>query len=198
MMEKLIGLILCGGKSSRMGHDKGLMLTENTTWAVKLKLLLEQVGIVDVLISVGNHNKEAYFQYFSEEQLIVDQEFNAVPTPLIGVLSTHLSLKAKEKQKDLFVLACDLQLIDEEVISLLLQSYQENKNKLIHLLTDGAFLQPLAGIYKYEGLENLYQLAQSQQNKSIRSLVQALKTEVIELPNPIKYKLKNFNSPADL
>jgi molybdopterin-guanine dinucleotide biosynthesis protein A len=55
----IIGVVLCGGKSSRMGNDKGLMITQETYWAkeaaVKLKILHS-----DIYFSVTSIQVEKY------------------------------------------------------------------------------------------------------------------------------------------
>ena len=97
-----LGLILCGGKSSRMGQDKGLMKTRaNRTWAGHLKQVLLDTGIEQVFVSVGKHNHTAYLQHFGAQELIIDQEIPAIPSALIGLLSAYQQLK---KQFSHFIL----------------------------------------------------------------------------------------------
>ena len=54
-------LILCGGKSSRMGQDKGLLLRNEKTWVERQVIEFEQLG--DVFISVGSHNEANYSKF---------------------------------------------------------------------------------------------------------------------------------------
>lgn len=201
MKKKLIGIVLCGGKSTRMGQDKGLLTSpkDGGTWAGKLRELLFKVGAQEVLFSVGKHNQLAYAQNFDANQLVIDRELKQVPTPLIGILSAYQQLQSNNGKGALLVLACDLQLLDEEIIAILLQGYTADAES-IHILSDGKFLQPLAGVYPFRCLKQLNLLAASNdgQNRSVRSLVLKTGAKVHELPEFSRHKLKNFNSPSDL
>ena len=194
-----IGLILCGGKSSRMGQDKGLIPTDGTNWAGKLKLLLKQVGIEQVYLSVSAHNKDHYLKHFHENCLITDLPFSNTPSALVGLLSAYQVLKKQTPHFSIFVLACDLQNLDETVIRLVMEQAQKSP-AIVHLLSDGDFWQPLAGIYSNTALEKLVTQSQSSsfENKSVMRFVKPLTPNVILLSEEEKVKLANFNSPADL
>ena len=69
----MFGLILCGGKSSRMGTDKGLLKLEAKTWAQTAVDKFAELNI-PVKLSV---NKEQYAEYssvFPIADLIIDDE----------------------------------------------------------------------------------------------------------------------------
>ncbi|MGB0523137.1 MAG: NTP transferase domain-containing protein [Flammeovirgaceae bacterium] len=198
--KALVGLILCGGQSSRMGQDKGLMKTDGELWAKRLEMLLAKEGISEVFFSVGSHNYAAYAEHFPTHQLVLDQAFSNIPTPLIGILSTYAQLKKQRMSKDLLVLACDLQQVDSAVLHQLFQAYSNYPAYPIHLLADDAYEQPLAGIYTTEGLAQLHFETQkiNEKSDSLRSMVKRIHAQVIKLPLAMQSKLKNFNAPEDL
>lgn len=47
---RLTGVILAGGKSTRMGQDKALMLWSGKTWLAHMQSLLFEAGVDDVII----------------------------------------------------------------------------------------------------------------------------------------------------
>src|SRR6185436_20377186 len=98
----MLGVILCGGQSSRMGSDKGLLIINEKTWT---QIAIEKLASLDipVKISVNSNQYSAYQSKFSSIELIVDDASLPVKGPLTAVLSCHL----KYPSEDLFILACD-------------------------------------------------------------------------------------------
>jgi len=198
-MEQFVGIILCGGKSTRMGQDKGLLPTADSTWAGHLQAMLRKVGVRQVYFSVGQHNVQVYADKFGQAHLLLDQAMEDVPSPLVGVLSAYHLLKTAMESKQLLVLACDLQQLDPSILKILIDQ-ATSEPKQIHVLSDGEFMQPLAGIYpmsKLAELECLLEETQGQKRSVIR-LVKRAGARVHELPEADRHHLKNFNSPADL
>ena len=62
--SNIIGLVLTGGKSSRMGEDKGLLLLEGNTWA---EHQAEKLHIIttNVYLSVNRTQLKKYSSIFS-------------------------------------------------------------------------------------------------------------------------------------
>ena len=85
-MQNLIGIVLCGGESKRMGKDKGLLLKDNTPWAILVAEKLRSIGL-DVAVSINEKQQEAYSAIFPETPLVVDQL--SIEGPLNGLLSIH-------------------------------------------------------------------------------------------------------------
>ena len=80
----MLGVILCGGKSSRMGSDKGLLKLHAGTWAQNAieKLMALQIPVV---LSVNPNQYRDYSPIFTLEQLVKDDEGLDVHGPLCGV-----------------------------------------------------------------------------------------------------------------
>lgn len=108
----LKALILLGGKSSRMGEEKGLIQYHEKTQAEHLLLLLEELSL-EVFLSVREEQKENYS--FLNRPFIADQIQGA--GPLGGIASAMRSLP----QTALLVVACDLPNLQKEQLELLLK-----------------------------------------------------------------------------
>src|SRR5690349_13098964 len=116
----LLGVVLCGGESKRMGSDKGLLVLNGKTWsehiADKLKLLN-----LPVVVSINQSQRELYNRIFSEKHLIVDEL--PMHGPLNGLLTVHKASPAK----DILLFACDLIEMDETTIINLIDAYEKNE-----------------------------------------------------------------------
>src|SRR5687767_3060241 len=100
----MIGLVLCGGQSTRMGTDKGLMISpKKITWAQQCFSLLAKLDL-HVVLSVNETQHNHYKRIFQWNELILDNPNLDVHGPLLGLLSVH----AKYPTEDIFVLACDM------------------------------------------------------------------------------------------
>src|SRR4051794_35971592 len=82
----LTGVVLCGGNSTRMGKDKGLLKEEEQTWAEIATQKLTALHL-PVLISVNREQFQTYEQIFPKERLVVDSESLGSKAPLFGLLS---------------------------------------------------------------------------------------------------------------
>ncbi|MBL7744850.1 MAG: NTP transferase domain-containing protein, partial [Chitinophagaceae bacterium] len=76
----MLGVILCGGKSSRMGSDKGLLKLEAKTWAQTAvdKLTALEMPIV---LSVNENQLRDYTAVFNSNELICDDPSLSIHGP---------------------------------------------------------------------------------------------------------------------
>jgi molybdopterin-guanine dinucleotide biosynthesis protein A len=84
--KQLLGIVLCGGQSSRMGTDKALIKTHNQTWLDKSISLLLTLNI-EVVLSVNSRQYPFYENTFSSIIIINDDKDIDVKGPLLGLLS---------------------------------------------------------------------------------------------------------------
>ena len=56
-LEQIAGVILAGGRSTRMGHDKAWIETEGQPLLLRQIRLLEQAGLRDIAIAAGPENR---------------------------------------------------------------------------------------------------------------------------------------------
>lgn len=115
----MLGVVLCGGQSSRKGTDKGLIKLNANTWAQAAvdKMLLLKLKVV---LSVNATQYNDYQSIFNTAQLIIDNDDLLVRGPLAGVLSVHLQYP----EEDSFVLACDMPLMETNMLPQLLLAYR--------------------------------------------------------------------------
>lgn len=106
-------LILLGGKSSRMGEEKGLIEYHEKSQAEHLVSMLEELGL-EVFLSVREEQKENYA--FLKRPFIADQIQSA--GPLGGITSAMRTLP----QTAFMVVASDLPNLQKEQLEFLLKN----------------------------------------------------------------------------
>lgn len=133
-MMQTTGIILAGGKSSRMGTNKALLEIDGKT---VIERIVEKLGpIVDNLIIVTNSFEEFAFL----ELPMVEDEWKGIG-PLAGI---HAGLTASKTERNLIV-ACDMPFISPELGTLLLEQLVEYE-AVVPQITEQ--LHPLFAAYK--------------------------------------------------
>lgn len=194
-MEKLQGVVFCGGESSRMGTDKALLPSASGNWLLHSASLLSFLP-GKVLASVNDIQKEKFTAFFPPGQLVKDNPQYGIRGPVCGLFSVH----EKYPENDLFVLACDLQQMNTTVLQALEAAYLQQPAFDAYLFTTAGEAEPMCGIYCSNGLKKLYTLFQSGalQRHSMKFLISQLHCQLLDIPDQFSGAFKNFNSHADL
>lgn len=190
----MLGLVLCGGQSQRMGSDKGLMKLDEKSWAQCAADKLAALGI-PVKLSVNEQQLTQYTTVFSTNDLIVDNNSLCVKGPLRGVLSCHLAFP----EEDLFVLACDMPLMQLCFLESLHLMYQQQPSSA-YVFTNEGEVEPLCGIYTAKGLSGiLSRLINGELEKhSMKYMLDGLDVKKLCLKEDDKIYFQNFNTRADI
>ena len=190
----MTGVVLCGGNSTRMGSDKGLLKEEEETWSELATRKLKALGM-PVYISINSQQYSAYEQIFPLEKLLVDDDRFEAKAPLFGLLSVHLRMP----QEDLFVLACDIKDITPLLLEDLLASSQEESYDVVVYRTREK-PQPLCGSYRARGLQTIYKLFSEGQLKrySMMHVLELLNTKLIAVAETDLPLFANYNNPEEL
>lgn len=190
----MLGVVLCGGQSSRMGSDKGLLMVDDKTWTQKAIDTLSNFQI-PIVISVNKNQYQEYSSIFLTNTLIPDDPSLQLRGPLCGLLSVYLAYP----NEDLLILACDMPLINTELIKQLLRKYNTESADAFIYTTDGE-PEPMPGIYKSKGLTYVHQLYNNNQlpRHSMKYLLEHISTSISPLPIDKKDCFRNFNTHAEL
>lgn len=191
----MLGLILCGGQSSRMGTDKGLLKLHTHTWAKTAAGKINTLSL-PVVISINPGQYEDYSEIFPASQLITDNEKLPLRGPLLGVLSAHLQYPGE----DFIILACDMPLLETSLLKELLTLYQVQPEPDAFIYTNDGEPEPLCGIYKAKGLSHIIQLYQAGQliRHSMKYALEYLSTTQVPLSAEQKNSFRNFNAHSEL
>lgn len=190
----LLCVVFCGGKSTRMGTDKGLLEKNGVTWAEIAVEKLEQL-FLPVCVSVNASQQFEYAQLFPEPRLIID----AIPVegPLGALLSAHNAYP----EHDLLIMACDMVDIKLGLVERLIKEFRQREGEHdFFVFKNGDEWEPLLGIYTREGLQKIFDLY------TLHQLAKHSMKYVLELGNayfsPLQEEelpqVRNYNTPEEL
>ncbi len=139
----LNGLVLSGGKSTRMGNDKGLIEYHGIPQREYLYSLLESL-CDKTFLSIREEQRKELVSNFN---CVVDR--NEYRGPLNGILSAH-----KEYSENAWlVVACDLPLLNAHTLEKLISERDTNKVATAYATKKSSLPEPLITIWEPKGLQ---------------------------------------------
>lgn len=179
----LNGLILAGGRSSRMGYDKSLIEYHSVSQREYLFALLKKVcDVVYTSCKTGDS--------FPVGLNPLPDQYN-LESPLNGILTAF----AKHPTAAWLTVPIDMPLIDDFVIEYLLSHRDTSKTATCFFDSDGKKPEPLFAIWEpsaYPLLLGYYEAG----NKSPREFLMRENIQVMEIPD--KKFLLNINDREEL
>jgi molybdopterin-guanine dinucleotide biosynthesis protein A len=178
-----------------MGTDKGLLKLHAVTWAQTALDKLHSLQL-PVVLSINKDQFAAYSTIFDTSRLVIDKDPLQIRGPLCGVLSVHLSYPAD----DLFILGCDLPLMETDLLNELVSQHQQQDLKEAFAYTNDGEPEPLCGIYTSKGLAHVHSLLQTNQlhKHSMKFMLEQIKSQFTPVPEDKKKCFRNFNAHAEL
>jgi molybdopterin-guanine dinucleotide biosynthesis protein A len=146
----VLGVVFCGGRSTRMGFDKGLIILNDKTWAQIAREKIESLSL-PCLISINSEQAKTYQAIFKSDELVIDKQLPGMGGPLLGLLSVHHHFP----NEDLLILACDLTEMKQEVLIELKNAVQKFPGKEAYVFKSSNGVEPLCGIYTSAGMRRI-------------------------------------------
>ena len=184
--NEITGIVLAGGKSTRMGEDKGLMELNNKPLIDYSIEVLSKV--CDDLIIGANFSEYKRFGY----PMIPDE------IRYIGPIGGIYSCLKVSSTKDNIILSCDIPLITQPVIEFLLS--EKNDYQIVVPVVNG-FPEPLCAYYHISVIDGLKQLITRKEYK-LQFALEQFRTHFLPIDSKQKFYnemlFSNVNSPGDL
>lgn len=178
----MIGVVLSGGESKRMGSDKGLIPEGDSIRAKFVGDKLEEEGL-KVFYTINENQAEGYSRFISRETLIFDN--NDCPGPLRGLISAHRQFP----NSDILLLACDMLDITQADIRRLLTA-REVQDADYFAYRQNQFYETFCAIYTAKALSGID--AKDCASLSLQKLLKSGNTFELEIGNIMTFA--NYNT----
>ncbi|MBL8005612.1 MAG: molybdenum cofactor guanylyltransferase [Candidatus Kapabacteria bacterium] len=171
--------ILAGGKSTRLGRDKGI---EPIKGKPMISYLLDTLSTINVDVSIIANNDN-----YSHFQVPVITDIVAEKGPLGGILTA-----ISHANEDSIVLSVDTPFISEKNVLQLMKRYKKGS---ISVVESDTILFPLFGIYPLSLIESLKQTIHSNNLKLIKFLLENNVTKItLQLSDLEKLNINNLEN----
>lgn len=188
MYYDITGIILAGGKSSRMGVNKSFLKIGEITIIERISNLMKSIFLQNIIIT----NSPSEYAFTG---LPIREDIYKSKGPLAGI---HSGLVHSTTEK-ILVISCDVPLMTAEMINYIVD-YKSNKP--VKFCEAAGYHQPLVGVYSKSLISDIEKLLRNEQitDKSFHQFLKNVDVEII-YPNKLEfYKdeiFLNVNTPQD-
>lgn len=182
------GIILAGGRSSRMGAEKALLSAGGEPLILRAVNTLTPL-CAKILISTNSP------ELFSAFNLTTVTDHTANLGPLAGIVS---ALEQSETEANI-VIAVDMPGVTTRFLSHLLEFFPRHSGVIP--VSETGLIQPLCGVYSASLLPALKELLRSNRlaAAAVTDIADVLKVQVIpDTPGYSDEMFANLNTPADM
>jgi len=155
MYKDVTGIILSGGKSSRMGRNKSLLTIGDLTIIERVRDLMKSLFNKVILIT----NDPADYKFLN---IPIFEDLFKHKGPLAGI---HSGLTHSSSEKN-FIISCDIPFINPEMIKYIVDFKTE---KLITIAKADGYIQQLAGKYSMDCLNTAEEILEEYVNLENRN-----------------------------
>jgi molybdopterin-guanine dinucleotide biosynthesis protein A len=180
------GLVLAGGKSRRMGHDKALLDHNGQSQ------LAYVVGVLDACVEkvfVSTRADQANDEQRAQYAQIVDRYDD------LGPVAGILSALEEKPEVDWLVVACDLPNINEQTIRYLMEQRGGEQTFTAFTSSHDGLPEPLCAVYP-SGCDGIIRQFIDEGINCPRKILIRSDTRLLDQPHP--EALDNVNTPDDL
>lgn len=171
-------IILCGGRSRRMGKDKGSLILDNKPMI--LHVLDTAKDIADEIILVLRDQKqiEKYKPILKNKNMsikVVTDETKDLG-PLVGISTGLSQIKSEYAQ----ILPCDSPFISKEFVLKMFKIAKDSEFDAVVPIWDDGHIEPLHSIYK-KNVVNIIRNLIKKERLDVRSLISELDVKYIDV-----------------
>ena len=189
-------IILCGGRSKRMGKDKGSMVLNGKPLILHVLDIVKEVA--DEIIIVLR-DKNQFFEYskilgnVNDVSVVCDKLIDQ--GPLIGILTGLNSLKSDKA----LILPCDSPYITKNFILNIFVIFESSNYDAVVPIWDNGHIEPLHSIYKKNILNSIDNLVDNGK-RDVSSLINSLNVNFVDVEDldPTLFSFQNMNTIKDL
>lgn len=201
--RELVGVILAGGASSRMGQPKEAILLDGETLLLRQQRLLHEVGVRRVLLALGKAVRADHPGLLPEMtgEVVVDPSGSA--GPLAGIVAGLRRINRPPPDplsaSGILVLAVDMPRLEAGLLRDLMEASSVGVGAAPQV--DGRW-EPLAAVYPREALEPAVRLLHGPGPASPSALLDELEASGLVRAHEVQAGwvtgLRSWNRPEDL
>lgn len=182
--ENITGIVLAGGKSSRMGKDKGMIPFHGSTF---IERIIKTVApFVSELIISANDPGYAELGYSQIRDLVPEKG------PLGGIISAGGSCRTKY----MLVVSCDLPMLQPGVISSIINQAGQGYEAIVPLHSGKA--EPLCALYSVSVLP-IFKKQIEEDDLKMRNILKKILVHYVDIPGHLGgNSFLNVNTPEEL
>jgi len=184
--SNISGFVLAGGKSSRMGKDKGLIEFKGKKMVEHATQALE--GLCSNISIISNQDEYEAFPYLVYADIVRDKG------PLAGICTALTQSKTEVN----VIISCDSPFVSSALLSYLFDQL-EDFDAVVPAYQGRVY--PLTAIYNKSCLEALNE-SLSKDELKVKEVIKSLNTKIIELNVELPFfnerLMTNINTPKEL
>jgi molybdopterin-guanine dinucleotide biosynthesis protein A len=183
MKNKITGIVLAGGKSQRMGTDKGLLDLDGKTFIKHICDALQPIVGSNILIV--STNKDYDLLGFSRVEDIIE---NKGP---VGGLYTALN---ESKTKINLVLSVDVPMVSTELLEWLLKRH--DRRCMVTQTKNEGKTNPLVGVYD-RSMRTVFGEHLAGNQLKLQEVIEDVMHQTIEVPEKWNDQVQNINTQEE-
>lgn len=181
--KEITAIVLAGGKSSRMGSEKGLVLLDNKPFVEHILEAVEPLVTKTIIVS-GN---SSYDRYANKRVEDIVQDAG----PIAGI---HSGLTHSATENNI-IISCDVPFVTTKLLKKLIK-YTEEDFDIVQLEGKGETI-PLIALYKKRCVVVCMDLLIKNERR-LRKLIINAKTKTIKVSEQELFFVSNINTITDL
>lgn len=189
-------IILCGGRSTRMGKDKGSLLFKGKPMIQHIIDVANEVADEIIIVLRDTKQVSEYNKFLKKRKnnLLVTDEIKD-QGPLIGILTGLNHIRSDEAQ----ILPCDSPYIIKKFILMMFNTIKNSDFDAVVPIWDDGHIEPLHSIYKKNNINIIEELIKNGK-KDVSSLIKSLNVKYVDIKelDPSGMSFKNVNMLKDL
>lgn len=182
-MSQISAYILAGGKSSRMGSDKGMLLLHGAVFIEHIVKALKVASVENITIVSDN----AAYDFLNCNRI---QDIYPNKGPVGGIFTALSYSKTKEN----IILSVDVPLISSDIIKWLIANKSQEKQITQVKVLDKA--SPLIAIYN-SAVVSVFEEHLKRDQLKLRLVIGEIPHETIDVPEEWVCLLQNINTKED-
>lgn len=183
MKDKITAFILAGGKSQRMGTDKGLLLLNGKTFVSHICEAVKPIVGENIVIVSSNADYD-FLGYTRIEDIVPEKG------PVGGI---HTALQQTDTKLN-FILSVDAPLISTDLLLWILENRDDSYGMTQVQLEDKAY--PLIAIYD-QSLGTIFEENLKKNQLRLRQVINEITHQTLLIPEKWSDQVQNINTPKE-